>query len=217
MNIDFSNEKVNKLRLFGGSRGSKIGILCNGERYMLKFPAKPTRHAEASYTNSCICEYIACHIFESLGIETQKTLLGRYGDKITVACLDFESDGFLINEGTGEVRIAPVFDCASCLYPQLDEKNMQAVLSNREEIEDRLFAFPNSALKQDGVKINYARFLMTTGNTGCIKALNVIREKIDMDRINTIIDETPYISQDHKTFLKTMLRERKEHIIGTAQ
>ena len=89
MDIDFSNVPVNKLRMYGGKNGTKIGIVFQGENYMLKLPAKPQKNKEMSYTNGCISEYVACHIFESLGIETQKTLLGRYRGKISVACKDF--------------------------------------------------------------------------------------------------------------------------------
>jgi len=281
---DFSGDKVNKLRMYGGANGSKIGITHQGESYMLKFPPKPTRKSDMSYTNSCVSEYVACHVFEMLGLETQTTLLGRYGDKVTVACKDFEVNGFvlkdfaqlkntiidsaqsgygtelsdvlaaiheqqiispavleeffwnmfigdallgnfdrhngnwgfLINESTGEVKIAPIYDCGSCLYPQLEENGMRLVLNNREEMEKRLFSFPNSALKQDGAKINYAHFLMTTEHKGCIKALKVIGGRIDVRKINAMIEDTPYITDTHKAFLKTMIGERKEQIIDRA-
>ena len=42
--------------------------------------------------------------------------------------------GFLVNEKEGLIKLAPVYDCGSCLYPQLDEKKMAYVLSNPEEI-----------------------------------------------------------------------------------
>ena len=41
---------------------------------MLKFP--PFEKKKQRYTNSCISEYIACHIFASLGFDTQETSLG---------------------------------------------------------------------------------------------------------------------------------------------
>ena len=282
--IDFTNEKINKLRLYGGSQGNKIGVKYQGENYMLKFPPKPGRKPDVSYTNGCVSEYVACHVFESLGINTQKTLLGRHGDKIIVACKDFETDGFilkdfaqlknsvinssqsgygtelidvlasikeqqiispveletffwrmfvgdallgnfdrhngnwgfLINESSGEVNIAPIFDCGSCLYPQLDEPGMRHVLDNQEEIDARIFAFPNSALKQDGVKINYAQFLKSPGYKACHEAMIDIGGRIDLIKINGIVDNTPYISDIHKAFLKTMLKERKEKIIDQA-
>lgn len=51
-----------------------------------------------SYTNSCISEYLACHIYETLGMKAQETLLGTYTDKrgkekIVVACRDFTDGG----------------------------------------------------------------------------------------------------------------------------
>lgn len=284
MERDFTSEKVNKLRMYGGANGNKISIIYQGENYMLKFPPKPTRTPDVSYTNGCISEYVACHIFETLGIDTQKTLLGRYGDKITVACKDFEVDGFvlkdfaqlkntiidsmqngygtelsdvlktmqeqqiispvkleeffwnlfigdaflgnfdrhngnwgfLINESTGEVKIAPVYDCGSCLYPQMNESRMRYVLEHSEEIEQRLFVFPTSSLQQDGKKINYVQFLATTENEECLKALKVVGSRIDLSKINSIIEDTPYISDMYKLFLKTMIKERKENIIDRA-
>lgn len=281
---DFTNEPINRLRMYGGANGNKISIIYQGENYMLKFPPKPTRNPDMSYTNSCISEYVACHVFETLGIPTQKTLLGTYGDKITVACKDFEIDGyvlkdfaqlkntiidsmqngygteltdllravekqqiispvklegffwnmfigdaflgnfdrhngnwgFLINDTLGKVEIAPVYDCGSCLYPQMNENRMKHVLENRDEIEQRLFVFPNSALQLDGKKINYAQFLMTTENEGCLDALKFIGSRIDLAIINSVIENTPYISDLHKSFLKTMIQERKEKIIDKA-
>lgn len=65
---------------------------------MLKFPLsgsnKPT---DLSYTNNCISEHIASSIFNLLGVDAQKTMLGLYrvGDKIKTvcACQDFTVNG----------------------------------------------------------------------------------------------------------------------------
>ena len=69
---------------------------------MLKFPALPTKNNEISYTNGCISEYIGCHIFESVDIPVQKTLLGTYKvkgkEKIVVACKDFTSPGIVLQD-----------------------------------------------------------------------------------------------------------------------
>ena len=78
MELNFTNSQINRYRMYGGNNGNKISIYFQGESYMLKFPPKPSKNPEMSYTNGCISEYAACHIFESLGIETQQTLLGRY-------------------------------------------------------------------------------------------------------------------------------------------
>ena len=91
--IDFTNCKRTK-QMYNGANGNKIGIEYQGERYMLKFPAYAKLNPEMSYTNGCVSEYLACHIFNQLGIPAQETLLGQYAVapgkfKQVVACKDF--------------------------------------------------------------------------------------------------------------------------------
>ena len=121
--------------------------------------------------------------------------------------------GFLINEREGQITLAPIYDCGSCLYPQLDERKMEYVLSNPKEIDERIYVFPNSALKENDRKINYFQFLLETESTECLRALKRIGSRINLDSIDRIIDDTPYISGLHRDFLKTMIRQRKEKII----
>lgn len=75
--IDFTNLPTRK-KAYGGANGSKISVLYNDEQYMLKFPVAPRINKEMSYANGCISEYIGCHIFNSVGIPAQKTLLGIF-------------------------------------------------------------------------------------------------------------------------------------------
>ena len=55
-----------------------------------------------SYANSCVTEYIGCHIFNSVGINAQETFLGTYEKngvkKIVVACKDFTSPGIVLQD-----------------------------------------------------------------------------------------------------------------------
>lgn len=66
--IDFTNCRKVLGKAYNGANGKKIAVEYDGTEYMLKFPPsgenKPT---ELSYTNSCISEYIASHIFNMLG------------------------------------------------------------------------------------------------------------------------------------------------------
>lgn len=80
MMIDFTDCPVNKFIAYGGANGNKINISFQGKSYMLKFPPVPSRNKAMSYTNGCISEYLACHMFEVLGFNTQETLLGKYTD-----------------------------------------------------------------------------------------------------------------------------------------
>ena len=42
--------------------------------------------------------------------------------------------GIVVNEINNHVRIAPVYDNGSCLYPQLTDKQMENILNDRNEL-----------------------------------------------------------------------------------
>lgn len=99
--IDFTNLPTKK-KTYAGANGSKISVMYNGEQYMLKFPANAPKNKELSYANGCVSEYIGCNIFESVGIDVQKTLLGTYRkngkEKVVVACKDFTKSGVVLQD-----------------------------------------------------------------------------------------------------------------------
>lgn len=121
--------------------------------------------------------------------------------------------GFLYDVEADKMTIAPVFDCGSCLFPQADEKVMRATLANKEEQDFRVFSIPLSGIKIDNKKINYFDFISSLENRDCNLALKRIMPRIDMGKINSIIDNTPYIDELQKSFYKTMLALRKEKIL----
>ena len=121
--------------------------------------------------------------------------------------------GFLYNTVTDEMTLAPVYDCGSSLYPQADEEIMEAVLTDRKELDFRIFEIPTSAVTVEGKKIKYFSFISSLQNEGCNQALRRIVPRINMDRIFEIIDTTPFVSDLQKRFYKTMLSERKKHIL----
>ncbi len=284
--IDFTHCEVNKFRAYGGANGNKINVRYGDKSYMLKFPPRPNRNKVMSYTNSCISEYLACHIFDALGLRAQETLLGTYTDsrgreKMVVACGDFTEGGkkliefahlkntcidseqsgygkelssilqaieeqtllpqkqlraffwdmfivdallgnfdrhngnwgILVDEKHQTAEIAPVYDCGSCLYPQLAVEGMQAVLDSEEERNMRIFTFPASAIEEDGQKISYFDFISSLKNEDCNAALERIHGRIDMEELNKIVKEVPVLLPVQKEFYWTMLRERKEKIL----
>ena len=121
--------------------------------------------------------------------------------------------GFLYNRRTDEITLAPIYDCGSCLYPQADETIMEATLNDHAERDLRIFQIPLSGIKIDGKKINYFDFISSLQNKDCNAALKRIVPKINMQKIYTLIDETPFITELQKKFYKTMLAERKEKIL----
>ncbi len=284
--IDFTNSEILLGRAYNGANGKKISVLYNGEQYMLKFPpAADKKPTDLSYTNSCFSEHIACSIFNLIGINAQKTILGTYKikdkEKIVCACKDFTADGsrffdfcsikntildsdsngtgtelndvldaiekqqyiapdkllahfwdmfivdallgnfdrhngnwgFLYNEQSNTASIAPVYDCGSCLLPQADEKTMNEVLSNRDALHARIYQFPASALKVRDKKINYYDFIKSRSNDDCNKALARIVPKIDLTKINNLIDGVEYLSDLQKDFYKTYIKARYQIIL----
>lgn len=279
--IDFTNCEINKFRYYGGKNGGKICIVYNNEEYMLKFPViSDSSDEEHEYSNSCISEYICCHIMASLGLNVQKTLLGKYNsngnEKIVVACKDFTSYnkvfrqfaelknsqietsrngygtelsevietiemqqiydvkklkeffwnmfiadclvgnfdrhngnwGFLIDEKSKSIEIAPIYDCASCLFPQLTDVRIAEIMDVRDEIDARVYTFPTSALKENDKKINYYDFISSLKNSDCNDAVKRIVPLIDMNKIYQIIDKTEFISDIRKEFYKRIINER---------
>ncbi len=121
--------------------------------------------------------------------------------------------GFLINETLQKIEIAPIYDCASCLYPQLTDERINEIINNQNELEARVYIFPTSALKIKGKKINYFGFITGLENEECNKALIRIFPKINLEKIYKIIDQTPYITDIRKEFYKKILNMRYNIIL----
>ena len=121
--------------------------------------------------------------------------------------------GVLINENLKKVEIAPIYDCASCLYPQLTDEGIAEIINDEKEIEARVFVFPTSALKIDNKKINYFEYISSLENEDCNNALRRIFPRIDLNKINKIIDDTPLISDIRREFYRKMIKVRYEKIL----
>ena len=121
--------------------------------------------------------------------------------------------GFLYDTVTDKMELAPVYDCGSSLFPQADEKIMEMVLQNAQELNYRIFEIPTSAILLEGKKIKYFDFISSLQNRDCNQALARIVPRIDMEKIKTIIEETPFLSDLQKNFYFTVLRERKKRIL----
>ena len=121
--------------------------------------------------------------------------------------------GFLINERLKEVEIAPIYDCASCLYPQLTDERMKKIIDDEEEMNARVFVFPSSALKINDKKINYYDFISSLDNVDCNKALLRVFPRINLNVINEIIDNTLYISDIRKEFYKKIIKMRYDLLL----
>lgn len=122
--------------------------------------------------------------------------------------------GFLIDESRKEVEIAPIYDCGSCLYPQLTDEKIKEIINNEDEINARVYTFPTSSIKENDIKINYFNYISSLKNEECNKALQRIVPLINLEKINKIIDNIETISNIRKEFYKKMLKERYNKILN---
>ena len=147
------------------------------------------------------------------------SLLERFWDMFIVDALIGNWDrhngnwGFLYDDRSDEMILAPVYACGSCLYPQADETIMKHVLTDRAQLNKRIYDIPLSAINVDGKKIRYFDFISSLQYEGCNEALKRILPRIDMEKIGAIIEQTPFISDLQKQFYMTILTERKACIL----
>lgn len=124
--------------------------------------------------------------------------------------------GFLYHDETKSATLAPVFDCGSCLLPQADERIMNTVLNNGDELNARIFRFPTSAIKLNGRKINYYDFLQAAENQDCNDAVMRMAPRINMDEICAFIEKVPFLDATQRRFYQVYLAARNQRIIEPA-
>lgn len=282
--VDFTRFPTLK-KAYGGANGSKLSIIYNDNIYMLKLPTHALKNPNISYTNSCVSEYLGCHIFNMLGVKAQETILGVYAYhgnvRNVVACKDFTSIGitfvdfasvknqiidsasngygtelldildtiekqnvvdsvelkkhfwnlfvidafignwdrhngnwgFLYNQEKDEMKIAPIFDCGSSLFPQIDDELIKKVITSKSEMNARVFDVPTSAILVNGKRGNYFKIITSLEYDGCNEAIKRIVPKINLEKINILIDGVEQASDLQKSFLKKILKMRKEKIL----
>ena len=121
--------------------------------------------------------------------------------------------GFLYDPSTQTTDIAPVFDCGSCLLPQADDRTMERILQDENELNSRIFQFPTSALKDRREKIRYYDFLMSGKYRDCSDALVRIVPRIQLKTIRGFLKEVPYLSDLQRDFYQTYIQARWEKLL----
>lgn len=118
--------------------------------------------------------------------------------------------GFLVNDRTGEIGLAPVFDCGSCLLPQADERIMKLMMADADELHARIFTFPNSMLKLDGRKISYCQYFAESEDEDFHAACRKLASAIAGLDFGSVIAEVPYLTDLQREFYRIYLDARRE-------
>ena len=119
--------------------------------------------------------------------------------------------GFLKKDN--KYSLAPIFDNGSSLFPQLvNEDEMKLILSDEDELNERVYKFPTSQIKLNDKKSSYFEVISSLKFNEINKSLLNIYPKIDLEKINALFDSLN-ISNIHKQFYKRMIEERFNKII----
>ena len=92
---------------------------------------------------------------------------------------------------------------------------MQEVLENEGLFRDCI-KNASSAVKYKGSKIKYYDFITKLENEDCTEALIRIFPKIDINKIEEVIDNIPCITEIRKRFYKLVIKDKYEEILKPA-
>lgn len=155
--------------------------------------------------------------------ETGASALRRYWDTFILDAMLGNFDrhannwAYFIKDDGSKMRFAPIYDCGSCLYPQISDNAIPAVLSSQEEIQMRIDKFPTAALElRDKTKANYKEYINSLENPDCTAALLRVFPRIDKDKINKVIFDNPSLSDVRKEFYSVMIEKRIGRILEPA-
>ena len=118
--------------------------------------------------------------------------------------------GILVNARSDRATFSPIYDCGSCLNPILEDKQIEKL--NETELKN-LAINCYSCLKENGKKINYMTYIKSMKNEECNKAILRVFKRIDIDKINKLIDSIDCISNKRKEFYKKIIEIRYNIII----
>lgn len=162
------------------------------------------------------------HIIELNTYNIDKTSFKNFfWDMFIVDCLIGNTDrhngnfGFIKNIKTEELTLAPIYDCGSCLFSTFTDEKMEEVLNNEGLLRDYI-KNTSSAIKYNGSKIKYYDFIAKLENDDCSEALMRMYPRIDINKINDIIDEIPCITDIRKKFYKIIIKYKYEDILQVA-
>ena len=123
--------------------------------------------------------------------------------------------GFLKKDN--KYMLAPIFDNGSCLYPNLiDENQMTMIMESAEETNQRIYKYPTSQVQLNGQKSSYYEVINSLAFPECNKALERIYKRYSQEKINLLIDETPFLSDIQRSFYKYIIKNRFEKILKSA-
>lgn len=141
--------------------------------------------------------------------ETISTFFDMYIIDALIGNFDRHGSNWGFIKRGGNYLMAPVFDNGSCLFPRLiDEERMLQIMNDEEETNRRIYSFPTSQIKLNGKKSSYYEVISSLKYEGVVDALRRITPKVDLGKINSLIESIDIISEIHKKFYEYIIEKR---------
>ena len=178
----------------------------------LALATNPDKKVETELTD--IMEVIE-HLKDISSIILEDNIKEKFWDMFIIDSIIGNTDrhngnwGLLVNARSNRAKFSPIYDCGSCLNPMLEDSQLEDL--NETELKN-LAINCYSCLKEDGKKINYMSYIKNAKNEECNNAINRIFKKINMDKINSFIDEISCMSVIRKEFYKKIINYRYKNI-----
>ena len=100
------------------------------------------------------------------------------------------------------------------MFPQINsDDKIDNILRDRDEINKRVYTFPTSQIKHKGQKSSYYDVINSLEFEECNKALIRIVKRMDLGKLEKMINGTQQISKKRVEFYNIMLNERYEKIL----
>lgn len=155
-------------------------------------------------------------IIEKLNFKLNKhSIIENFWNMFVIDTLIGNTDRHLSNFGLIEqennIQFSPIYDCGSSLNPLLSDIEMENCLKDLNYFKDEVYNI-HPVFKYEGKRLTYKEFYNKNINDLNNSVLKIV-PKINLANINKIIDETPFMSDIRKQFLKESIKYRKEHIL----
>jgi len=150
-------------------------------------------------------------------IKNKEEVLNGFWDVFVIDALlgnsDRHFDNWGILEQNGETKFAPIYDCGSALGALLDDSKMQILLdaNNTAGFKNEEYN-ATSCYSMGGKRIFYHEIFKNPPND-LTEAIKRTVPKIQMDKIDDIINSVEQISAIRKTYLKKSISMRHDQIL----
>ena len=117
----------------------------------------------------------------------------------------------LVEDDSGKVSIAPVYDCGSCLFPLYSEEKMKELYNDERELKSVSYNVA-SAYRFNGKRVFYYD-IPNLDIPDLQRAVIRVGSNFDLDEIRRILDETPALSNEYKEVCLRSMEIRYNYFI----